>query len=369
MLIRLEKIIPTIPVDKGALLGSALAAWACAVGCVRFTHLQRARPIMRTRSVLILHVYRGKTRLQGTRAGYLLRLPRRGMLHDSPADQLWTHWHKLRDGDHNRGMAMDLSTGRPLSISQFTKLLRTVLTEAQAASNVNLLTSYSLRRFLPTCADALHVPVALRHVLGWRERGEQCTQALKCMPVRYSGQRGETEEHLKLLLLQALRQVAFQHTDHVVDWDLVRHRGASWDSVEARAEVESMMNGPAEWSERATSLDLRLIPAKFDIRGSKRRVPETREESVNQDDVRVQERPEGRPKSCSGGTGLACRWAVSQDRRGERVHFMSVNSGAAFCGSRLNTIIKGTGLQEVLSFGYRVCKVCDRELASVSMNE
>ena len=277
------------------MLGVAQAAWACAAGRVRFTHLQRARPILRTRSVLILHVYRGKNRLQGVRAGYLLRLPRQGVAQGSPADQLRKCWHKSRDGDHVHGMALDLSTGRPLSIAQFTKLLRTVLRKAEAASNLSLLTSYSLRRFLPACADVLHVPVALRHVLGWSQRGERSTPALKCMPVRYSGQRGETEEHLKLLLLRAIRQVALHHKDAIVDWDLVRHHGGSWDAVDARAEVESMMNGPAEWSERATGLDMRWLPAKFDIRGGKRRL-------------------EGGPSLRRNGPHLVCRWAISKDR-------------------------------------------------------
>ena len=89
VVVRLERYIETRKGAPDELLGAALAAWICACSSLRFTHLQRARLVSRSRSTVRIHVYRGKRRSQGVREGYYVRVPRQALACGCPVDLLW----------------------------------------------------------------------------------------------------------------------------------------------------------------------------------------------------------------------------------------------------------------------------------------
>ena len=143
---------------------------------------------------MILYVYRGKSKVDGARAGFEVRLPRLGVEVGSPADVLWDLCISQQWQREEHGIIRDVAGGTLMDLSAFTGLMRAVLVEARMSSTPEAFTTYSLRRFLPTGADALHIPIDLRHALGsWQGAIDLKTsrfQASKSMPVRYSGGRG-----------------------------------------------------------------------------------------------------------------------------------------------------------------------------------
>ena len=375
MVMRLEKAIQRLSASVSALLGIALAAWVCLAGCLRFTHIQRARPIGRSRSSLLLYIYRGKSRVQGVRAGYIARVPRRGLLHGQPADRLWDLWHKRCSECSFHGMAFDHTTGEAVSLTQFTTLLRTILDYAEAADNSDLVTSYSLRRFLPTCADVVQVPLDIRHALGWRHTGATLQTGLRCMPIRYSGQRGETEEYVKLLLMNVIRQVTKDHPGEVVTWDLVRHRSQPWDSMTHRTQIEEEMDGDIEWSPLATLKERALLPKKFKLSRlravSDQRGPITADGGCHGASKRHRA-SQATPHASQGmsgpevAVGAMRRWIACGGRH-DRIHFLPQAGEETLCSEmgrrpQSEALVKGEGFRMALSFGKRVCKACLKKL-------
>ena len=277
MLRRLEQWIEK---QKGKFtdkLVAAIGAWACAVSCLRFTHAQRARLVSRSSSAVVLNVYRGKGRVDGARPGFEVRLPREGVEVGSPADRLWELCSVQGWKKDEHGIIRDM-TGSLFSLGSFTGLMRTVLVEAEMSSTPEAFTTYSLRRFLPTGADALHIPVDLRHALGaWQGAVDVKTSKFrvsKCMPVRYSGCRGETEEQLKLFILAAVKLARDAVGEKILTWSEVRSHAPAWEEGRLQKSVASLMQSQVEWSPQATDVERRLarqssfrIPVRSAIMG------------------------------------------------------------------------------------------------------
>ena len=245
MLVRLEQYIQERN-KKDDKFAAAVGAWVCAVACLRFTHAQRARLVSRSASSVVIFVYKGKARIDGARRGYQVRIPRRGLAVGAPADWLWDlcHQQRLQNGDY--GIIRDPVGGAAFTPQAFIGLMRTIVVEAQVTTTPEHLTSYSLRRFLPTGADALLVPVDLRNALGsWQGSVDARIskfQAGRCMPIRYSGGRSDTEEQIKLYILEAVRVAQTKAAGKALTWAVVRCHAPSWSSGDLQAEVAAAMD-------------------------------------------------------------------------------------------------------------------------------
>ena len=377
MVRRLELIIPTLLAEKSSLLGVALGAWVCIFGTVRFTHLQRARLIGRTPSAMHLFVYRGKSRLRGVRSGYILRCPRQAVANGCPADLLWTLWHRRKQTSKaSFGLVFDHITGVPFSIAQFVRLAQQVFERAQAASNLDMLTTYSLRRFLPTAADVLMVPVSLRYSLGWSGPRGAAPSGMSCMPIRYSDQRGESEEMLKLALAIVTRDVlAAGLPGTSCTWEVLRKSGIKWDSHDVQQKIAAVMGGEMEWSVTATPSDRRATPRCFSIpargeRADRAQVPQVAVATPGgQEGFLAPAVRDGLPAAAPSSSALAgsgqgpglqqireqeVLWVISRNC----VHLACSSGAGPLCRRAKRIVCRGQGLLKAMSFGYPVCRQC-----------
>ena len=262
MLRRLEQWIAKNQHDFTDKFVAAVGAWICTVSCLRFAHAQRARLVSRSASSVVLKIFRGKGRVDGGRPGFEVRLPRSGIERGSPADCLWELCKAQRWDTEQHGIIRSMATNDLMTLSAFVGLMRTVLLEAEMTTCPDAFTSYSLRRFLPTGADALHIPIDLRHAIGaWQGAVDVKSSKLrvsKCMPIRYSGCRGETEEQLKLFILEAVRLAGEVAEKGHLTWSAVRRHAPAWEDGHLQKKIANKMQMQVEWSTQATQDEKQL---------------------------------------------------------------------------------------------------------------
>ena len=103
------------------------------------------------------------------------------------------------------------------------------------------ITSYSLRRFLPTAADVMLVPGDLRDAIGgWSERPSTSHEAAQssrqpakhAMAVRYSHHAASTAGAVKRqVIVSLLLTCRNMPEDTALTWDSVRAYAPSWEEV------------------------------------------------------------------------------------------------------------------------------------------
>ena len=269
------------------------------------------------------------------------------------------------------------------NVTQFNKALRQVFLMAKAVTNAAALTSYSLRRFQPTCADVLEASMPHRYAIGgWRETFQhQASQrvGLQCMPVRYSGMRGESEETAKLQQWACLQQVVRTVTDQVITWEVFRSESPKLSCPILHARVATCMDGNIAWSPTASEADRRVIQARFcipirtrvgnllDLVGVRAVSAAHRDRMRDVGCVTPPPSQDSVALSCSvltEKTDMQITWASS----GTKVHFLSgadVQSGT-LCnragGHRAIFDLRfgGTSLTESTAAGLHYCQICLR---------
>ena len=197
------------------------AVIAMAFGCVRYQHLLRSRPLERCKCAVWFRCFRGKQGAPGARGAFDWALPA-----GAAADLLWREWHAMADrraagGESpSSGLVFDAQTGAPVRLGLFNAWLKRDLAAALAsAEERNLLTSYSLRRFMPTLASAAKIRWEDRVIGGnWTQPGER---AKNRMPIRYNGQRREVEMAVRLFTRDVL-QLAREHAQGPLRWEHFR---------------------------------------------------------------------------------------------------------------------------------------------------
>eukprot|EP00971_Amphidinium_carterae_P066566 1318206-Amphidinium_carterae.1 len=185
---------------------SALAgALAMAYACVRFQHVQRSWPIMRSSSTVTFVAARGKVHQDGVRGAFCWHCPRFGPLGAPVGEALWELWLQFRPTvEHRVGLIVEADAGVLLGMQPFVEVCRDILHAVVAdRADADMFTSYSLRRFAPTLCDVRGAPWHERLAMGgWREQvadQQQRQQQRNLMPARYSGQREQLEAEVKLL--------------------------------------------------------------------------------------------------------------------------------------------------------------------------
>ena len=204
---------------------AAAAMHALVYAWLRFAHLQRSRPLERTDAFVWFRCARGKRGHGAERPAFDWCLPR-----GEAADILWRAWHKRAAVNCKRscgapplGLAIDPDKGGALSLSHFNKLVRSILGQALAdEEEQKLLSSYSLRRAMPTFADTIAMDWQDRLVAGgWSVDSGSSKQGFNVMPLRYSGQRRQQQAAVRLHL-QMLLETACCELNPPVTWTQVR---------------------------------------------------------------------------------------------------------------------------------------------------
>ncbi|CAK0865643.1 unnamed protein product, partial [Prorocentrum cordatum] len=129
---------------------------------------------------------------------HLLRSRRLGGAR-SAADALWDGWHKLAAREDRAGRAVptglvfDPVSGAPVKLGAFNRSLKEVFRGSLADdSQLDLVTSYSLRRAGPTWASAIQLDWEARVIAGgWTEGGDNSRR--NQMPLVYNARRRQAE--------------------------------------------------------------------------------------------------------------------------------------------------------------------------------
>ncbi|CAK0836685.1 unnamed protein product, partial [Prorocentrum cordatum] len=129
---------------------------------------------------------------------HLLRSRRLGGAR-SAADALWDGWHKLAAREDRAGRAVptglvfDPVSGAPVKMGAFNRSLKEVFRGSLADdSQLDLVTSYSLRRAGPTWASAIQLDWEARVISGgWTEGGDNPRR--NQMPIVYNARRRQAE--------------------------------------------------------------------------------------------------------------------------------------------------------------------------------
>jgi hypothetical protein len=189
-------------------LGALLGCWLMCLGCIRYQHLQRSAPVQLTEHWVMFAAFRGKSKEQGSRTGFIWYCPRQGILDTDIGKVVWEHWQSLQNSEACF-LCFDSKTHYPLELSKFQDVIREVLlpllTDGEQAAS---LTSYSFRRFLPTFNAAREAPWTDRMAAGgWKENPDGKQEKTSLMPARYSALRRQEELKVKLMAPLILRSV------------------------------------------------------------------------------------------------------------------------------------------------------------------
>ncbi len=204
----LHQILAAQAAQRGWLEVPAAAAIALCHGWLRFQHLSRSYPIERTRALAWFRCYRGKR--GGCFDWCLVRTaePR------CAADVLWDAWHKRAGAAGEgaplpRGLAAHEDTGQLWRLAHFSKFLQSEIGLClNSPLERKLITSYSLRRFMPTLAESVQLPWTERVVGGgWTPRdGGGSAGAPNMMPLRYAGTRREQQGFVRLYMHEVFHE-------------------------------------------------------------------------------------------------------------------------------------------------------------------
>ena len=194
---------------KGSLKGdwratAAASEQAMVLGWVRFTHIQRSRPLERDAAVTWFRCSMGKSGAQGGgRKSFDWCMPRKFRCHPA-ADILWDNWVKLAHRSQKEGsplpegLCLEPSTGVALTLEHFNQFVRESLSIFLPDTDERAkLSSYGLRRASPTLAQEVNLRWEDRVAAGgWAAAVGH--QNVNKMPQRYSGGRKAHEAHAKL---------------------------------------------------------------------------------------------------------------------------------------------------------------------------
>ena len=224
------------------------------VCCLRLAHLQRSPGVHLDGNYLIGLCTRGKARKNGGRPpfqwsgpitvlGYSNVFQHALRVHSNLVQQFPKMDFVVPDIDASPTGISDAATWLPrkLSLPKFIKLLQAVLLRAGANSKeVTAITSYSLRRFMPTLADVCRCPEELAlHIGNWTECTGKANRKFQ-MQHHYADDRvrtaADTKHHLLAMLLQTSRRLGSQS----FDWQAIRDANINWHSSMALAPVPAV---------------------------------------------------------------------------------------------------------------------------------
>ncbi|OLP93957.1 hypothetical protein AK812_SmicGene24045 [Symbiodinium microadriaticum] len=234
----------------------AFIAWALLLGtaCLRFAHLQRSVQLRCENSLLSALCKKGKRRQQGVQQPFVWCVPACSAPHVCIAPTLLLEYGELVVAkpdvdfiipDLQLPKSGRLEPGTPklarkMSRAKFCDLARSLLSAIGVQDeDLDQLSSYSFRRFMPTLADCLDAPYeayeARLAVGNWVEATADRVTAQKAgssMPIRYSDEKAITAGMTKLRMLVSLDIVRQRVMPAAVTWSEVTRLRPSSAKVE-----------------------------------------------------------------------------------------------------------------------------------------
>ena len=218
------------------------------VACMRFAHLQRTKDLRLDQGMIRGLCIKGKTRKKGARAAFEWAAPMHVGVWSNVLGfavrvifDLQKHEEELTfcipDVEFGPSGRLDAQTKwkrSPMPLQKFVVILRSVLIGAGLqTSDVQLLASYSLRRFLPSVAEVLRTPPEIaRHLGNWAESVSQMHHGHEPMHMSqvYAHDRVLTAAHSKSLLLQVVCR-AISDSPDTASMHTIRNSGWTWGRV------------------------------------------------------------------------------------------------------------------------------------------
>ena len=213
------------------------AAIIMARGCLRYAHLQRARPWAAYDHGHSYRVFRGKS----SKAAFHFYVPIDPRVPKDPSSLLWILWNQHAEAHAGgpavapAGLVVDPHSGAPISLKSANAVLQNVLKHLVAEGEVS---TYSFRRYGPTLCDLVGRPWEFRMAFGgWREdpasegRAARDSTKKSNMPARYSGRKLASEMEAKFaqfILHNTLLNCVAQQELGVATWEAF---AASLDSI------------------------------------------------------------------------------------------------------------------------------------------
>ena len=187
-----------------------LASWMVAVGVVRHRHLERSTPRKWTRSFVHFRCAKGKQRRN--RGGFDFAVPSTFMTGWCWAERWHPLWSALPADVQRRSGICFSAAGQHWPIAEAQRAARDVF--FNKIEDVNLLTTYSWRRLMPTVAHTIHVAPEVANALGdWQDASK--VDATSKMPLHYSSVRYVESLKSKARCLGALQALQFE------SWELI----------------------------------------------------------------------------------------------------------------------------------------------------
>ena len=232
-------------------IASAFAGFALMplVACLRFAHLQRSTQLRRQGPFLFGICTKGKSREQRVRKPFEWACPQdflgqsdvfrsallvlndlRGRLQAEPA---FVIPDLLLGPSSSVGPDATWSI-RPMSIAKFIALLRVFISQLCRVDTTQV-TSYSLRRFLPTIAEIVRCPPEIAQHLGnWTESVslKHAPSSRMVMSQYYAHDKVATAADSKAALLQAIAMVQKQLNRSEVTFQALRDSGILWSALQ-----------------------------------------------------------------------------------------------------------------------------------------
>ena len=241
------RLVDVSSASFGAIAQFCSLALVILASCLRFKHFNISCAIHRSGDFLRGTCIRGKKRSAGRRPPFdwgcpwniggkepfrcvlILQQELRQALGKDPGFLLPHFQGKTKISEHTRYEA------RPMSYPRFLAFFRNWLISIGVCDEeARKFVSYTLRRFLPSCADLARVPLSVRQELGnWTEvpfATKQIEAAKTSMSVHYAHGKVETAADSKAKLLAGIYEVQ-KHTKGDLTWDSLRCERYLWDRL------------------------------------------------------------------------------------------------------------------------------------------
>lgn len=219
------------------------------VACLRFAHVQRSVGLAVDGEYVVGLCVKGKSRRKGGRPPFRWAAPAHFAGRNNVFDPMLRVVQQLQSQHGTLPFVIpDLALGpsgvvdgdakwcqRPMPIEKFISLLRSLLGCRNVdRDEIESITTYSLRRFLPTIAEVLLTPPFVSQALGnWQEIPTQShvDPVALSMVQHYAHDKVASAGYVKGLLLSAVQKAQQACPGEKIVWQTFRKCGITWQSL------------------------------------------------------------------------------------------------------------------------------------------
>ena len=257
---------------------------------------------------------------------------------------------------------------RKMSSGQFNAVLKAL---GRLVDPESSLTSYSLRKFLPTVADTLVFPAEWKQAIGeWVEAPARGTgsapPAVTMMSHRYASDKTTTASEIKLACFVAID--AASSTVSKPTWDTLRQEAGQVSSL------TTLAAGPRWGSHEREEVDEDLLRTPSPVKDADEQSGSDEESPSASADSDSSKASSG--QACQTALGTLSWFCQDPHARAAKIHFVEwiTDQGreVAFCRrGPYNTVpaLFGTGVPQLASVPCKVCKRCRKKLTPEQQEE